>query len=42
MTIAQMRAKLMSIYIGSKTIPKMPDKQIHAMYNRKLSRGELK
>jgi hypothetical protein len=32
----------MSIYIGSAKISNMPDKQIHAMYERLLSRGELK
>jgi len=42
MTIEQMRAKLLSIYIGSTNIPNMPDKQVHAMYTRLLSRGELK
>lgn len=32
----------MEIYIGSPNIPKMPDKQIAAMYERLLSRGALK
>ncbi|ASR80508.1 hypothetical protein SEA_TRIBBY_57 [Arthrobacter phage Tribby] len=38
MSTEQKRAYLMGIYPGSKTIPKMPDYQVHAMYTRIVSR----
>ncbi|AXH44192.1 hypothetical protein SEA_GOCRAZY_54 [Arthrobacter phage GoCrazy] len=41
MSIEQMRAKLLEKYPGSKKISNMPDKQVHAVYTRLLSRKQL-